>query len=58
MDGREVGTLAMREKIEKFSSRWPNSYILAWQELLVGGADEDVDGKFDKSREEKGPDTK
>ena len=34
------------------------SHILAIQEVLVGGADVDADGEFDKSHEEKGPDTK
>ena len=48
------GTLATREKIEKFGSKQqPNSNILAHEEVPVGAGDEGHGGVPDKPREEK-----
>ena len=53
------GTLATREKIEKFGSKQqPNSNILAHEEVLVGAGDEGHGGVPDKPSEEKKTDTK
>ena len=48
------GTLAAREKIEKFGSKQqPNSNILAHEEVPVGAGDEGHGGVPDKPHEEK-----